>query len=64
MAPYERNNYKLLKTYEHTIKMEHIEESCSFWKSPIFVIQRKYYKWYLLTEFKNDNPFLQSGAAS
>ena len=39
--------------------LEHIEESCSFWSSPIFVIKRKSNKWCLLTEFKKVNSFMK-----
>ena len=51
---------ELIKTQ---LKLKHTEESCSFWNSPIFVIQRKYYKSCLITEFKYVNTFLKSGAA-
>ena len=45
------------------LKLKHIEESCSFWNSPIFVIKRKYNKWYLLTEFRKVNSFMKSMGA-
>ena len=41
------------------LKLKHIEESCSFWNSPIFVIKRKYNKWCLLTEFRKVNSFMK-----
>ena len=41
------------------LKWKHIEESCSFWNSPIFVIKRKHNKWCLLTEFRKVNSFMK-----
>ena len=33
------------------LELKHIEESCSPWNSPIFVIKKKSNKWHLLTDF-------------
>ena len=35
--------------------LKHIEESCSPWNSPIFVIIKKSNKWYLLTDLRKAN---------
>ena len=34
---------------ETQLKLRHIEESCSLWSSPIFVIKKKSNKWCFLT---------------
>ena len=33
------------------LELKHIEEPCSPWNSPIFVIKKKSNKWHLLTDF-------------
>ena len=61
MAPYKKKK-KLQATKElknTQLKLKHIEESCSFWNSPIFVIKRKYNKWCLLTKFRKVNSFMK-----
>ena len=37
------------------LELKHIEESCSPWNSPIFVIIKKSNKWYLLTDLRKAN---------
>ena len=40
---------------ETQLKLRHIEESCSLWSSPIFVIKKKSNKWCLLTDVRKVN---------
>ena len=37
------------------LELKHIEESCSAWNSPIFVIKKKSNKWHLLTDLRKVN---------
>ena len=37
------------------LELKHIEESCSPWNSPIFVIKKKSNKWHLLTDLRKVN---------
>ena len=37
------------------LELKHIEESCSPWNSPIFVIKKKSSKWHLLTDLRKVN---------
>ena len=37
------------------LELKHIEESCSSWNSPIFVIKKKSNKWCLLTDVRKVN---------
>ena len=37
------------------LELKHIEESCSPWNSPIFVIKKKSSKWHLLTDLRKFN---------
>ena len=34
------------------LELKHIEESCSPWNTPIFVIKKKSNKWHLLTDLR------------
>ena len=37
------------------LELKHIEESCSPWNSPIFVIKKKSNEWHLLTDLRKVN---------
>ena len=37
------------------LELKHIDESCSSWNSPIFVIKKKSNKWCLLTDLRKVN---------
>ena len=37
------------------LELKHIEESCSPWNAPIFVIKKKSNKWHLLTDLRKVN---------
>ena len=37
------------------LELKHIEESCSPWNSPIFVIKKNSNKWHLLTDLRKVN---------
>ena len=37
------------------LELKHIEESCSPWNSPIFVIKKKSNKWRLLIDLRKLN---------
>ena len=37
------------------LESKHIEESCSPWNSPIFVIKKKSNEWHLLTDLRKVN---------
>ena len=41
------------------LELKHIEESCSSWNFPIFVIKRKFNKWCLLTEYRKVNSVMK-----
>ena len=42
------------------LELKHIEESCSLWNSPIFVIKKKFNKWHLLTDLRKVNASMKS----
>ena len=42
------------------LELKHIEESCSPWNSPIFVIKKKSNKWCLLTDLRKINASMKS----
>ena len=41
------------------LELKHIEEPCSPWNSPIFVIKKKSNKWHLLTDLRKVNTFMK-----
>ena len=43
------------KLIDTQLELKHIEESCSPWTSPIFVIKKKSNKWHLLTDLRKVN---------
>ena len=43
------------KLIDTQLELKHIEESCSPWNSPIFVIKKKSNKWHLLTDLRKVN---------
>ena len=43
------------KLIDTQLELKHIEESCSPWNSPIFVIKKKSNKWHLLTDLRKIN---------
>ena len=44
-----------LQVAKEQLELKHIEESCSPWNSPIFVIKKKSNKWRLLTDLRKVN---------
>ena len=49
-GPLRKKNYKLL--IDTQLELKYVEESCSSWNSPIFVIKKKSNKWCLLTDLR------------
>ena len=45
------------------LELKHIEESCSPWNSPIFVIKKKSSKWHLLTDLRKVNTSIKPTGA-
>ena len=37
------------------LELKHIEESCSPWNSPVFIIKKKSNKWHFLTDLSKVN---------
>ena len=56
-GPSPKRNYRRLRNLDTQLELQHIEESCSPWNSPIFVIKKKKKsnKWCLLTDLKKVN---------
>ena len=55
MAPYKSPLEATKELIDTQLKLKHIEESCSPWNSPIFVIKKKSGKWCLLTDLQKVN---------
>ena len=51
----EMNWIELKELIDTQLKLKHIEESCSPWNYPIFVIKKKFNKQHLLTDLRKVN---------